>query len=78
MLKTVLCNLLLSQLNSWTTTVETGVFPTWSMLRSHLENNWGDPVSCQLRVEFAWEAVKIGPEHRKLKNLNCSTVRSRC
>jgi hypothetical protein len=32
--------------------METGVFSTWSVPRSYLEDNWGDPVSCQLRVEF--------------------------
>jgi hypothetical protein len=38
-------NLLLGSCNSWTTTMETGVF-VWSVLRSYLEDNWGNPVSC--------------------------------
>jgi hypothetical protein len=25
-----------------------GVFSVWSMARGYVEDNWGDPVSCQL------------------------------
>jgi hypothetical protein len=39
------------------------------------EENWGDAVSCQLTGSSAREAVKVGFESRKLKNLH---VRSRC
>jgi hypothetical protein len=28
------------------------VFSMWSVLRCYLEDSWGDPVSCQLRIEF--------------------------
>jgi hypothetical protein len=48
---TVLRNPLLSSCNSWTTTLETAVFSMWSVPRSYLEDNWGDPVSCQLSVD---------------------------
>jgi hypothetical protein len=37
--------------------------------RGYKEDNWGDPVSSEL--SSAREAVKIGLEHMKLKNLHC-------
>jgi hypothetical protein len=51
LLETVLCNPLLGSCNSWITTMETSVLPMWSVPRSYLEDNWGDPVSCQCSVE---------------------------
>jgi hypothetical protein len=38
--------------------MEMGVFSLWSVLRSYLEDNWGNPVSCQLRGSAVREAVK--------------------
>jgi hypothetical protein len=49
--------------------MEMGVFSMWFMQKSYLEDSLGYPVSCQLNS--AWEAVKIGPEGVKLKNLHC-------
>jgi hypothetical protein len=43
--ETVLCNLLLSSCNSWTTTMETEVFSVWSVPRSFLEDRCDDLVS---------------------------------
>jgi hypothetical protein len=57
LLETVLCKPLLGSCNSWTTTMETWVFPMWSLPRSYLEDNWSDPVSSQLRVNL-WREVK--------------------
>jgi hypothetical protein len=51
LLETVLCNLLLGSCNSWSTTMETSLFPMWFVSRSYLEGNWSNPVSCQLSVE---------------------------
>jgi hypothetical protein len=53
-------------------TVGNGVFCS-ARQRSYLEDNWGDPVSCQLLAELssAREAVKIGSEREKLNNLHC-------
>jgi hypothetical protein len=45
LLETVLYNALLGSCNSWTKTIETGVFSMWSMPRSYLEDNWGDQIS---------------------------------
>jgi hypothetical protein len=45
-----------------------------SVRSGYKEDNWGDPVSCQLtEVEFspAREDMNIGPEGMKLKNLQC-------
>jgi hypothetical protein len=39
LLETVLCNQLLGNSNSWTTTIETGVFSMWSAPRSYLEDS---------------------------------------
>jgi hypothetical protein len=69
LLETVLCKPLLDSCNSWTTTMGTGMFSVWSVPRSNLEDNWGDPVSWEL--SSAQEAVKIEPERWKLKNLHC-------
>jgi hypothetical protein len=54
LLETVLCNPLLGSCNTWTTTIETGVFSMLSVLWNYLEENRGTQlvVSCQLRVEF--------------------------
>jgi hypothetical protein len=52
LLEKVLCNPLLGSRNSWTTTMEMRVFSVWSVPRSYHEDNWGDPVSYQLWVEF--------------------------
>jgi hypothetical protein len=52
LLETELCNPLLSSCNNCTTTMETGVFSSWSVPRSYVEDNWGDPVSCQLNVSL--------------------------
>jgi hypothetical protein len=45
LLEMVLCNQLLGSYNSWTITMETGVFSMWSVPRSYFEDSWGDPVS---------------------------------
>jgi hypothetical protein len=50
-------------------TMERGVFSLKYVQSGYNEDGWGDPVSCQL--SSAQEAVKIGPEHGKLKNLYC-------
>jgi hypothetical protein len=34
------------------------VFSIQSMQRSYLEGNWGNPVSCQLKVEFCTEGCE--------------------
>jgi hypothetical protein len=47
LLEMVLCNLLLGSFNSWTTTVET-VCSMWTVPKSYLEDNWGNPVNSQL------------------------------
>jgi hypothetical protein len=47
-LETVLCNPLLDSCDGWTTTMDMGMFSTWFVLRSYLEDNWGDPVSCSV------------------------------
>lgn len=52
LLKTVLCIPLVGSCNSWNTTMETGVFYMWSMPRNYLEDNWGDQVSCELKVSL--------------------------
>jgi hypothetical protein len=44
-------------------------FSAQSVQRGYKEDNWGDLISWEL--SSAWEAVKTGPEHRKLKNLRC-------
>jgi hypothetical protein len=49
LLETELCNTLLGNCNSWTTTMEKGMFSAWSLPKSYLEDNWGDPVRCQLK-----------------------------
>jgi hypothetical protein len=38
------------------------VFSTRSVQSGYKEDNWGYSVSCQLRAEFAREAVKLEPE----------------
>jgi hypothetical protein len=48
LLEMVLANPLLNSCNSWTTTMEMGVFSIWPVPKSYLEDNWGDPVSYQL------------------------------
>jgi hypothetical protein len=45
LLETVLRNPLLGSCNSWTTTMETGLFSMWSVSRNYLEDIWGDPVN---------------------------------
>jgi hypothetical protein len=40
LLEVVLYNPLLGSCNSWTTTIETGVFSIGSVPRSYLEDNW--------------------------------------
>jgi hypothetical protein len=45
LLETVLCNPLLGSCNIWTTTMENGVFSTWSVPRSYLTEKLGYPVS---------------------------------
>jgi hypothetical protein len=45
LLETVVCNPLLGSCNSWTTTMEAGVFSMCSVPWSYLEGNWGDPVN---------------------------------
>jgi hypothetical protein len=45
LLETVLCNLLLGSCNSWTTTLEMGIFFTRSVQRGYKKDNCGDPVS---------------------------------
>jgi hypothetical protein len=52
LLETVLRNPLLSSWNSWTTTTEMGVFFMWFVPRSYLEDNWGNPVGCQLKASL--------------------------
>jgi hypothetical protein len=42
-----------------------------SVLRSYLEDNWSDQVQLSCQLSSAWEAVKVRPEHVKLKNLHC-------
>jgi hypothetical protein len=44
------------------------MFSIQYMQRGCKEDNWGDPVSCQLIGSSAQEAVKIEPECMKLKN----------
>jgi hypothetical protein len=39
-----------------------GVFSMWSVLSSYLEDNWGDPVSCQLTES----ELEIHPLKRRL------------
>jgi hypothetical protein len=51
LLETVLCNPLLSSCNTWTNPT-TGVFSMWSMPRSYIEDNWGNPVSSQMKVSL--------------------------
>jgi hypothetical protein len=46
------------------------VFSTRSVQSGYKEDNWGDPVSCQLTGISARETVKIGFEGGKLKNLH--------
>jgi hypothetical protein len=45
LLEMVLCNPLLGSCNSWTTTMETGVFSVWFVPRIYLEDHWGDRVN---------------------------------
>jgi hypothetical protein len=46
LLETLLSNQLLGSCNSCNKTIETGgCFPKWSVPRSYVEDNWGDPVS---------------------------------
>jgi hypothetical protein len=45
------------------------VFSTLSIQRHYKEDNQGAPVNSEL--SSVWEAVKIEPEHVKLKNLLC-------
>jgi hypothetical protein len=45
------------------------VFAAWSVSKSYLEENWVDPVNCQLRHEICAGALKTEPERVKLKNL---------
>jgi hypothetical protein len=47
LLEMVLYIAFLGSRNSWTTTMETRVFSTWSVPRSFLEDSLDDPVSCQ-------------------------------
>jgi hypothetical protein len=47
------------------------VFSTRSVQSGYKEEDWGDPVSCKLRVSSVWESVKMEPEGGKLKNLRC-------
>jgi hypothetical protein len=52
LLETVLCNPMQGSCNNWTTAMEMGVFSIWSVPRSYLEDNWGDPVSCVLKISL--------------------------
>jgi hypothetical protein len=45
LLETLLCKPLLGSCKSWTTTIETEVCSMWSVSKSYLEDNWGDPAS---------------------------------
>jgi hypothetical protein len=54
LLETVSFNPLLGSCNNWPTTMEIGVFSSWFVPRSYLEDNWGYPRSCQ----FTWKPVK--------------------
>jgi hypothetical protein len=45
LLEMVLCYSMLFSCNSWTAAMKVGVFSMWSVPRSYLEDNWGDPVS---------------------------------
>jgi hypothetical protein len=60
LLETVLCNPLVGSCNSWTTTMQMGVFSMCSMPRTYLEDNWGDPVSCQLNISLRREDYEVG------------------
>jgi hypothetical protein len=79
---------LLGSCNSWTTTMETGVFSMWSMPRSYLENNQGDPFRAQLKVslwredyEVTWEAVlqgRLWRQNLSVWSWRISNARSHC
>jgi hypothetical protein len=47
------------------------VFSILPVQNSYKKENWNAPVSCQLRESSPREAVKIGLERGKLKNLHC-------
>jgi hypothetical protein len=73
LLETVLRNPLLGSCNSWTTTMETGVFHMWSVPRSYLEDNWATS-TVTLRVvggngkgSLKSETVKYGREYQGIR-----------
>jgi hypothetical protein len=59
LLETVLCNPLLGSCNSWTITLEMGMFSVWSLPSSYLEDNWGATQLANIKIGMICFAMPV-------------------